>query len=299
MGKLYDPNNSARFISTFRVRPGHKISLRDFDPAYKPRGIEKDGAEELLQKQIEHLAEWQTRLFAQDTYSLLIVLQAPDAAGKDSVIKHVMTGLNPQGCEVHSFKAPSEEELTHDYLWRNMKALPARGRIGIFNRSYYEEVLVVRVHPETLSRQRLPKAKRDADIWKRRFSEINEFEKYLVNNGTEIVKIFLNVSKEEQKRRFLERIDRPAKNWKFSLADVAERQVWSSYQKVYEEMLSRTSTDWAPWYVIPADRKWFTRLAVAAVVANKLMEINPQYPSVGREREKQLAKVRKALRSEK
>lgn len=289
--------SSARFVAKFRVRPGRKISLKDFDPNHKPAGLEKDSAGELLEEGIQTLAELQDKLYAQNTHSLLIVLQALDAAGKDSAIKHVMTGLNPQGCEVHSFKAPSEEELGHDYLWRNIKVLPARGRIGIFNRSYYEEVLVVRVHPEVLDRQRLPHTHKDPGIWKRRFEEINKFEKYLVQNGTEIVKIFLNVSKEEQKRRFLERIERQEKNWKFELADLVERRSWKAYQDAYEEMLSHTSTDLAPWYVIPADRKWFTRLAVAEVVVSKLKGMNPRYPTVGPKQRRKLLEARKVLLS--
>jgi PPK2 family polyphosphate:nucleotide phosphotransferase len=222
-----------------------------------------------------------------------------DAAGKDGTIKHVMSGLNPQGCEVHSFKAPSEEELDHDYLWRNFKVLPERGRIGIFNRSHYEEVLIVRVHPELLERQHLPsRLKKDKDIWKRRFEEINAFERHLHQNGIIVLKFFLNVSRDEQKKRFLERIDQPEKNWKFSADDVRERAFWKEYMAAYEDMLSHTSTAWAPWYVIPADNKWFTRLAVAAVIVAAMKEIDPQYPTVTEEHKKGLTEAKRMLEEE-
>jgi PPK2 family polyphosphate:nucleotide phosphotransferase len=238
-------------------------------------------------------------LYAQDKYALLIIFQAIDAAGKDGTIKHVMSGLNPQGCQVFSFKAPSAEELDHDYLWRTSKALPERGRIGIFNRSYYEEVLVVRVHPEILERQHLPPETLTKDIWQRRFEEINNFERYLVDNGIVVLKFFLYVSKEEQKMRFLERINRPEKNWKFSAGDVEERKLWNEYMKAYSDVLNHTSTRWAPWYVVPADHKWFTRFAVAAVIGAKMEELNLSYPKVDKQHLRELRNAKKQLEREK
>ena len=222
-----------------------------------------------------------------------------DAAGKDSTIKHVMSGINPQGCQVHSFKAPSTEELNHDYLWRCSKALPERGRIGIFNRSYYEEILVTRVHPEILEQRPLPMSIIDNNIWERRFEEINNFEKHLVNNGTIILKFFLNVSKEEQKERFLERINRPEKNWKFSVNDAKERAFWDDYMSVYEDMFNHTSIKYAPWYIIPADHKWFTRLVVAGIIYTQLKELNLKYPSLSKEQHKELLKAKEILESQK
>jgi PPK2 family polyphosphate:nucleotide phosphotransferase len=230
-----------------------------------------------------------------NAHAVLIIFQAMDAAGKDSTIKHVMSGINPQGCQVHSFKAPSTEELNHDYLWRCSKALPERGKIGIFNRSYYEEILVTRVHPEILEQRSLPANLIDKDVWQRRFEEINNFEKHLVNNGTIILKFFLNVSKEEQKERFLERIDRPEKNWKFSVDDAKERALWDDYMTVYEDMFNHTSTKYAPWYIIPADHKWFTRLTVAAIIYTQLKELNLQYPTVSEEKHQELLQARKVL----
>ncbi len=269
----------ARFIEPFRVSPGSSVKLaRDFDPGFKA-GIEKkkDGVD-LLQQGIELLTEYQARLAAQDTYGVLVVLQALDAAGKDGTIRHVMTGLNPQGVRVESFKVPSARELDQDFLRRYQRHLPSRGEIGIFNRSHYEEVLVVRVHPENLVRQKLPVETREHHVWKRRYDAINHWERYLSENGFRIVKLFLNLSKEEQRVRFLRRIDLPSHNWKFSSHDVEERQSWDAYQEAFSEMFSHTSTDWAPWHVIPADRKWFARTAAAAVIANALIEIDPQYP---------------------
>ena len=224
------------------------------------------------------LAEYQDRLAAQETFGVLVVLQAMDAAGKDSTIRHVMSGLNPQGVKVSTFKAPSAEELSHDYLWRHARRLPARGEIGIFNRSHYEEVLVVRVHPQLLESEHMPRGAKTAAIWKRRYQEINDWEHYLVDNGVRLVKMFLNVSKEEQRARFLKRIDQPEKNWKFSASDVRERQFWDDYQRAYSEMLSHTSTEWAPWYVLPADHKWFSRICAAAVLADTLVGLDPRYP---------------------
>ncbi len=287
------------FIRPFVVPPGMKVALaRDYDPRYKADFVKKSQAREKLREGIRRLAELQDKLYAQNTYALLILFQAMDAAGKDSTIKHVMSGINPQGCQVFSFKAPSSTELDHDYLWRCFKALPERGRIGIFNRSYYEEVLVVRVHPALLDSQRLPPEARGEGIWERRFEEINAFEKYLVRNGIVVLKFFLNVSKQEQKKRFLERIDRPEKNWKFSTADCRERQFWDDYQAAYEEVFHHTSTPWAPWHVIPADRKWFTRLAVAAVIYAKMEALNLAYPTVSDAHLAELQEAKKQLEAE-
>jgi len=229
---------------------------------------------------------------------VLVVLQALDAAGKDGTIRHVMSGVNPQGVSVHSFKVPSAEELDHDYLWRYAQRLPARGEIGIFNRSHYEEVLVVRVHPENLDRQKLPESAKKGDMWRRRYREINNWERYLTNNGFRIVKLFLNLSKEEQRIRFLRRIDLPDHNWKFSAADVRERERWDDYQRAFSEMLSHTSTEWAPWYVIPADRKWFGRIGASAVLVHALMEINPRFPSVGKQQREALLEVKQTLEAQ-
>ena len=288
-----------RFIAPLRVEPGRQVVLsRDFDPGYKAEFVDKDDGEDLLRRGVELMAEYQERLAAQDTYGVLLCLQALDAAGKDGTIRHVMSGVNPQGVHVTSFKAPSAEELDHDYLWRCVKALPARGDIGIFNRSYYEEVLVARVHPEILERQRLPKAARGGDVWKRRYREINDFERYLVDNGFVVVKVFLNLSKEEQRQRFLARIDEQDKNWKFSAADARERQHWDAYQEAYSEMLSHTSTESAPWYVVPADRKWFARICVSAIMAHTLMRIDPQFPVLDDAARAELERTRAALLAE-
>jgi len=286
----------AEFVESFRVTPGKKVTLaKDFDPGFKTTVESKKQGQEMLTNGIEMLAEYQSRLYAQDTHGVLVVLQALDAAGKDGTIRHVMSGVNPQGVAVHSFKVPSAEELDHDYLWRYATKLPERGQIGIFNRSYYEEVLVVRVHPQILERQKLPKKSRGAGIWKRRYREINDWERYLTDNGIRIVKLFLNLSKEEQRTRFLRRIDLPDHNWKFSGSDVAERDYWDDYQKAFSEMLSSTSTEWAPWYVIPADRKWFARIAAGAVIANALIELNPQYPTVSQEQRDNLQQIKQQL----
>ncbi|HSM34449.1 MAG TPA: polyphosphate kinase 2 family protein [Anaerolineae bacterium] len=292
------PERIARFIEPFRVEPGKRVRLpRDFDPA-GTRRRSKAGAKELLASGVELLAEYQSRLAAQDTYSLLVILQAIDAAGKDGTIRHVMSGVNPQGVEVHSFKVPSAEELDHDYLWRYARRLPARGHIGIFNRSYYEEVLVVRVHPQILAGQKLPPSARRGDVWSRRFREINDWERYLVDQGYRIVKLFLNLSKDEQRRRFLDRIEEPEKNWKFSAADVRERAFWDDYQKAFSDVLSQTSTEWAPWYVIPADDKPFARLAAAGVIANALIQIDPSYPTVSEEAKAALQVAKAELEAE-
>jgi len=290
---------ATEILKRFIVPPGSMISLaKDYDPAHKPDSVKKEEADKLLQEGLAELVELQDKLYAQDTYALLIVFQALDAAGKDGTIKHVMSGLNPQGCQVYSFKAPSEEELDHDYLWRSFKALPERGRIGIFNRSHYEETLVVRVHPEILARQRIPPESKDEGIWKRRFSEINAFEEYLVANGIVILKFFLHVSKDEQKRRFLERIEQPEKNWKFSVNDVKERAFWDDYMSAYEDVFNHTSTEWAPWHIIPADRKWFTRLAVGWVILDKLRKLNLKYPTVSEQHRQELLKSKEILEAE-
>jgi PPK2 family polyphosphate:nucleotide phosphotransferase len=277
---------------------GRKISLKDYDPSWTGR-LDKRQATQKLQDGIKALAEYQDRLYAQDTYALLVIFQAMDAAGKDGTIRHVMSGLNPQGCQVFSFKAPSPEERDHDYLWRSIKALPERGRIGIHNRSYYEEVLVVRVHPEILASEQLPPESTRHGVWKRRFEEINNLERYLVDNGTIVLKFFLNVSREEQKRRFLERIDQPEKNWKFSLADVHERSFWKDYMRAYEDVFTHTSTKHAPWYIIPADNKWVMRLAVAGIMHRTLESLDLRYPKVSKEKKIELQQARELLLAEK
>ena len=286
-------------VDQFIVPPGKKINLqKDYDPGFTAEFVKKKEARKILTEGVQLLAEYQDKLYAQNAHALLIVFQAMDAAGKDSAIKHVMSGLNPQGTQVYSFKAPSEEELDHDYLWRNFKALPERGRIGIFNRSHYEEVLVVRVHPEFLERQHLPANLKGKGIWKRRFDEINHFEEYLTNNGIVVLKFFLNVSKAEQKKRFLERIDRPEKNWKFSMADVKERQRWDDYMAAYEDMFNHTSTSYAPWYIVPADHKWFTRLVVATVIHQTMRQLDLAYPTLSAEQQQQLLRAKDQLENE-
>jgi len=288
-----------KLVDRLRVPPGRQIDLRkEYNPGYIGRFVSKQDAQAELDAGIRKLAEQQDKLYAQNTYALLINLQAMDAAGKDSTIKHVMSGVNPQGVQVKSFKVPSEEELDHDYLWRNVLALPNRGNIGIFNRSYYEEVLVVRVHPEFLGRQQLPPHLKDHDIWKRRYEEINNFEKYLTSNGIVVLKFFLHVSKETQKKRFLERVSQPEKNWKFSASDIHERQYWESYMNAYEEMFNHTSTPWAPWYIIPADHKWFTRLAVVSVISHTLDGLRLAYPEVGPEQKAALSKAKEEMEQE-
>jgi PPK2 family polyphosphate:nucleotide phosphotransferase len=283
----------------FIVPPHKKIRLADYDPGYTGKFKDKGEAKEKLKADIKRLAELQDVLYAQNTHSLLVIFQAMDAAGKDGTIRHVMSGVNPQGTQVYSFKAPSHEELDHDYLWRSFKALPERGRIGIFNRSYYEEVLVVRVHPEILSRQQLPAEIEGSEgIWKQRFEEINNFERYLVGNGVHVLKFFLNVSKEEQKQRFLARIDTPEKNWKFSEGDAKERAFWDDYMHAFEDAFNHTSTEWAPWHVIPADHKWFTRAAVADIIIAKLKSLGLAYPSLGEEHMQSLRKAKELLESE-
>ena len=296
-----------RFIEPFRVRPGRRVTLRKDFKADTTAGYTRSdagGAQELLQQGVALLTDYQARLAASGTDAVLVVLQAMDAAGKDGTIKHVMSGVNPQGTKVHSFKVPSAEELSHDYLWRYEAKVPSRGEIAIFNRSYYEEVLVVRVHPDLLARQRLPPSAGDrggrgsAAFWRRRFQQINQFEKYLTENGIHIVKLFLHVSNGAQKARFLSRIDEPDKNWKFTAADVREREYWNGYQAAFADVLSHTSTEWAPWYVVPADHKWFSRIVAAGVIANALVEIEPRYPSLTDELRTNLAAARRQLERE-
>jgi len=286
-------------ITPLRVPPGKTVHLgKDFDPRYKADFVKKKDGRELLQTGVALLADYQERLAAQDVYGVLVCLQALDAAGKDGTIRHVMSGVNPQGVQVSSFKAPSAEELDHDFLWRYTRRLPARGDIGIFNRSHYEEVLVVRVHPELLDRQKLPAEARGHGMWRRRYQAINDWERYLTENGIAVVKLFLNLSKEEQRRRFLARIDLADKNWKFSSNDVAERAFWEDYQQAFSEMLSSTSTAWAPWYVIPADRKWFARICVSAILAHILIGLDPRYPVLPEEERQRLVTARAALEAE-
>jgi PPK2 family polyphosphate:nucleotide phosphotransferase len=286
-----------RLSHPFRVTRGTSFRLRDVDPddTLSLRSEDKPRAREALQVGIEALAEMQDRLYAQDRWSLLLVFQAMDAAGKDGAIKHVMSGVNPQGCQVASFKSPSAEEIDHDYLWRCQKHLPERGRIGIFNRSYYEEVLVVRVHPELLGKQRLPKELVGKDVWRQRYEDIRHYERYLGHNGTVVRKIFLHVSRKEQRRRFLERLNNPEKNWKFSAADVKERGYWKAYMTAYEDAIRATATRDAPWYVVPADNKWFTRIVVASVIIDALGSRGLRYPKVTHERLKDFAAAKKAL----
>ena len=289
-----------KVMQQLSVPPDRKISLKDYDPEWTAHIRDKKEATELLQRGVKQLAEQQDRLYAQDTYAVLLIFQAMDAAGKDGTIKHVMSGVNPQGCQVFSFKAPSAEERDHDYFWRSMKALPERGRFGIHNRSYYEEVLVARVHPKILESQQLPKwAKKNKKIWDDRFDHINNFEKYLFENGIIVIKFFLNVSKKEQKKRFLERIDLPEKNWKFSVADARERTFWKDYMRAYEEVFTHTSTKWAPWYIVPANNKWFMRLAVAGIIYQTLQDLNLKYPKVTKEHKKELLATKQLLLAEK
>ena len=289
----------SRLVRSYGVTEGRKFRLKDADPT-ETGGLspDKKKAKELLSRGVTMLAELQDKLYAQDRWSLLLIFQAMDAAGKDGTIKHVMSGVNPQGCEVFSFKSPSAEELDHDFLWRTTKCLPERGRIGIFNRSYYEEVLVVRVHPELLGREKLPPKLVTKELWKERYESIADFEKHLARNGTVLLKFFLNVSRKEQKKRFLERLDLPEKNWKFSESDVKERQRWKDYMAAYEEAIRATAAPWAPWYVIPADNKWFTRLVVAGAIVEALEKLQLAYPKVDPEKEKELKAARALLDAE-
>lgn len=292
-----------KVIKRLRIKPGQKVRLKDFDPAWIPTDemaalkdeSVKDRAREILEENRKRLSHAQEVLWASDTYSVLVVLQAMDAAGKDGTIRHVMSGVNPQGCRVQSFKEPSSEELDHTFLWRAMKATPERGQIMIFNRSHYEDVLVVRVHPELLESGRVPTKLRGKKLWSERFEDINAMERHLARNGTLILKFFLNVSKDEQRKRFLDRIDDPSKHWKFSLGDVRERGLWPRYMKAYEEALTHTSTEWAPWHVIPADNKWVTRALVSMVMAEAIEGLGVTYPAVSEAQVRELKKAREGL----
>ena len=286
-----------KLIRRYRVTEGGGFRLKDIDPG-DTHGLKsefKTQAKALLEQGVQWLAEEQDKLYAQDRWSVLLIFQAMDAAGKDGAIKHVMSGINPQGCQVSSFKAPSSEDLDHDFLWRCVKALPERGRIGIFNRSYYEECLVVRVHEELLERQKLPPKLMSKSIWKERFEDISAFERYLARNGTLILKFFLHVSRDEQNKRFLERLDQPDKNWKFSTADAKERGYWNDYMKAYEDLIQHTASAHAPWYVVPADNKWFTRLIVAAAIVDEVDKLDLAYPKVNKDKRRELAAVREML----
>jgi PPK2 family polyphosphate:nucleotide phosphotransferase len=286
------------FSKPYRVDNGKKFRLKDFEPDDTSGVKSRKQAEKVLPLGIERMVDLQDKLYAQDRWAILLIFQAMDAAGKDGVIKHVMSGVNPQGCQVYSFKQPSAEELDHDFMWRTNKCIPERGRIGIFNRSYYEEVLVVRVHKELLEREKMPPSLVTKDIWNERFADINAYEQYLSRNGVVIRKFFLNLSKDEQKRRFLKRLDEPDKNWKLSSADIAERERWPEYMTAYEEMIQHTATPHAPWYVVPADNKWYTRLVVAAAIVHALEDLNLHYPTVDADQRKELKAARAALEHE-
>jgi PPK2 family polyphosphate:nucleotide phosphotransferase len=297
----------ARLYEQFRIEPGSKVRLKTHDPDWaesdEVRELTKDDvkgeAQRILEENLQELAKAQELLYADDRYSVLVILQAMDAAGKDGTIKHVMSGLNPQGVQVHSFKKPSDEELDHNFLWRNMVRLPERGRIGIFNRSYYEETLVVKVHPELLAYQKLPPGKRGKKFWERRYDDINRFERHLRRNGTLILKFFLHISKDEQKKRFLARLDDPKKHWKFSVADLQERGYWKDYMRAYEQALTATSTKWAPWFVIPANHKWVARAIVSAVLTTEIRRLKLKFPEVDEKKKLLLEDARKKLAAEK
>ncbi len=297
MGDKQFLKQARKYSEPFRVTNGKKFRLADVDPANTLDfdQDEKPEAEAALAAGVKLLTKLQDKLYAQDRWSILVVFQAMDAAGKDGAIKHVLSGVNPQGCEVTSFKAPSAEELDHDFLWRCAKRVPERGRIGIFNRSYYEETIVVRVHPDYLAGQRLPTKVKAKELWKQRFEAISNFERHLTHNGTVVLKFFLHVSKEEQKKRFLERIEDPGKNWKFSLKDVNEREHWDKYMHAYEETIRHTSSKHAPWYVVPADNKWFTRLVVAAAIVERMNELDLKYPALNEEESRELEQARVTL----
>jgi PPK2 family polyphosphate:nucleotide phosphotransferase len=289
---------SAKVAKAFRITSGKDFRLKDIDPRDTGHLKSRAEADSALADGVQRLSELQDKLYAQDRWAVLLIFQAMDAAGKDGTIKHVMSGVNPQGCQVYSFKAPSSEDLDHDFLWRTTRCLPERGRIGIFNRSYYEELLIVRVHRELLERQKLPPEVVSKTIWKDRAEDINAFEQYLTRNGTVIRKFFLHISKKEQKRRFLSRLEDRHKNWKFSMADVRERDHWADYMNAYEDMVRRTSTEEAPWHVVPADNKWFTRMVVAATIVDTLESLDLRYPKVDRDKRKELTAARKALLAE-
>jgi PPK2 family polyphosphate:nucleotide phosphotransferase len=295
-----------KLIKLCQVAPGAKVRLKQHNPGWAQteeleelgKDVIKGRAETILAENIAHLTEAQELLYANDVYSVLVILQAMDAAGKDGTIKHVMSGVNPQGCQVFSFKKPSDEELDHNFLWRYMKALPERGRIGIFNRSYYEEVLVVKVHSELHERQKLPPGKRGKSFWQERYDDINHFERHLSRNGTLILKFFLHISKDEQKKRFLERLETPEKHWKFSPSDLAERAFWKDYMEAFEEAMSATSTEWAPWYIIPADHKWVARAVVADILTSTISSLHLTYPEVTPEKRQALEVARRQLEEE-
>ena len=285
-------------MKKFLVQPGKKVSLKDFDSNYTGKHVDHESAKDKLARDIEKLANLQDKLYADDRCGILMIFQAMDAAGKDGTIKHVMSGINPAGCEVYSFKAPSSAELDHDFLWRTSRSLPQRGRIGIFNRSYYEEVLTVRVHPEFLEKEKLPDGAISKKIWDERYKDINSFEKYLSRNGYVMLKFFLHISKQEQKKRFLARIEDATKNWKISRSDMTERARWGDYMKSFEDLLAATSTKHAPWYIIPANHKWFAHLAVADIIVQTLEGLNLQYPKVTKEQRALLAEMKRALARE-
>lgn len=291
--------HAEQLVAPFRITQGKKFRLKDFDANDTDGVKDKEHAHGLLEQSVEMLSQLQEKLYAQDRWSVLVILQGMDAAGKDGVIKHVMSGVNPQGCDVWSFKAPSPEELDHDYLWKTHKLIPERGKIGIFNRSYYEETLVVRVHPAVLQAEKLPPSVVSKQIWQQRFEDINAFERYLGRNGVIVLKFFLHLSKKEQKKRFLERLDDSKKNWKFSMADVTERGFWKEYQDAYEEMIQNTATEDAPWHVVPADNKWFTRLVVAFAVVGALKRLKLSFPDEQKPKRKELEKVKESLLHEK
>jgi PPK2 family polyphosphate:nucleotide phosphotransferase len=290
--------NAGDLAKRFCITDGKCFRLKDCDPGDTAGIKSKERAPEILEQGLVHLTEFQEKLYAQDRWALLLIFQAMDGAGKDSTIKHVMSGVNPQGCEVHAFKAPSHEELDHDFMWRTTRRLPERGRIGIFNRSYYEEVLIVRVHPHILQGQKIPPSLVTKDVWKERYEDINAFERYVSRNGIVVCKFFLHVSKEEQKKRFLERLQKPEKHWKFSLTDVRERKYWDDYMQAYEAMVRNTSAPYAPWYVVPADHKWFTRLVVAQAIIDTLEGLKLSYPTVDEKKKKEIEAARALLANE-
>lgn len=293
------PQIVEKLIREYRVTDGRGFRLKDIDPGDTGKIESKEEATQLLERGVRWLAEEQEKLYASDSWSLLLIFQAMDAAGKDGTIKHVMSGINPQGCEVHSFKAPTSEDLEHDYLWRCARRMPERGRIGIFNRSYYEEVLVVRVHPEFLMKQRIPAGLIGKKIWKNRYEDIRNFEQYHSRQGAVIRKFFLHVSRDEQRRRFLDRLEQKEKNWKFSMTDIAERAHWDKYAEAYEEMIQNTATAYAPWFVVPADNKWFTRMVVAAAIVDAIHSLNLKFPKVDKRKKKELEAIEATLKSQK
>ena len=286
-----------RFVAPFRIDGSREFHLKSHNAAEKG-GLDKDKAEKIIEANRTRLVDFQEKLFAQDRWSLLVILQGMDAAGKDSIVKHIFDGVNPQGCEVYSFKQPTSHELDHDFMWRTMIALPERGRIGIFNRSYYEECLVTRVHPQVLAKEKIPPKLITKNVWRERFEDISAIERYLARNGTVILKFFLNISKEEQRERFLDRLDEPAKNWKFSMGDINERALWGRYQAAYQEVVRHTSSAVAPWYVVPADHKWFARLVIGSAIVSALGDLNLRFPRADKASLEEFKRVRKALENE-